>query len=119
MLLLGLLRCTRLYLLMPKQDRKEKEPREATKEKVSVYFACPSGLIKEVETIARLAGFMSKEEAIRQALREFVQNYAPEYYRASQATEAQVSTMALMWEKYPNLPAIQAALKARSAGLPP
>lgn len=102
-----------------KAKQTSKKQKEAAKEDVTVYFRCPAGLLKQVDEIAKIAGFMSKEEAIRQALREFRDNYTPEYYKASQVTEAQVSTMAMLWEKYPNFPAMLAALRAQSAGLTP
>jgi metal-responsive CopG/Arc/MetJ family transcriptional regulator len=120
--LLDLLASIAFYPPMAGQDRSQKqtskEPQESAKETVSVYFKCPSGLLKEFEDVAKIAGFMSKEEAIRQAMREFRSNYTPDHYKASQVTGAQIATMAEMYEKYPNVQSLIVALRSQIAGLP-
>lgn len=101
---------------MPKRIRNENLSGEAIKEKTTVYFACPVVLLREFEQVAKVTGFLSKEEAIRQAMREFLQNYTPEYVIASRNTETSIRTMADMYEKYANVPSMVAAMKAQSAG---
>lgn len=108
---------------MEEQDREQTQKKKRSSpssldEPVSVYFRCPAGLLKQVEEIAKLTGFSSKEEAIRQALREFLEHYTPEYYKASQITASQVSTMADMHEKYPSVQSLITALRSQIAAMP-
>jgi metal-responsive CopG/Arc/MetJ family transcriptional regulator len=100
---------------MRKEIRNENPTGEAIKEKKTVYFTCHVNLLKEFEEISKLAGYLSKEEAIRQSMREFLQNNTPEYVTAARNTEAATATMVQMYEKYPNFPSMLAALKAQSA----
>jgi metal-responsive CopG/Arc/MetJ family transcriptional regulator len=97
-----------------KPNRNENPTGEAIKEKTTVYFTCPVNLLQEFEEIAKLAGYLSKEEAIRQAMREFLQNNTPEYVISARNTEATTATMVQMYEKYPNFTSMLAALKGQS-----